>query len=139
MNVGLHESISLANSPCVGVCSTSMAPFDEVCKGCGRTVEEIRDREEYSEFDKKIINVKNWLQGYNIRQRRDKIKFMANHSEEKINDIKGRLTTIQALIEMVGKDMMDEFGKDPSIKESYQALFSSRESILKSKENFPQD
>ena len=64
---------------------------------------------------------------------------MANHSEEKINDIKGRLTTIQALIEMVGKDMMDEFGKDPSIKESYQALFNSRESILKSKENFPQD
>ena len=139
MNVGLHESISLANSPCVGVCSTSMAPFDEVCKGCGRTVEEIRDWEEYNEFDKKIINVKNWLQGYNIRQRRDKIKFMADHSEEKINDIKGRLTTIQALIEMVGKDMMDEFGKDPSIKESYQALFSSRESILKSKENFPQD
>ena len=116
-----------------------MAPFDEVCKGCGRTVQEIRDWEEYSEFDKKIINVKNWLQGYNIRQRRDKIKFMANHSEEKINDIKGRLTTIQALIEMVGKDMMDEFGKDPSIKESYQALFNSRESILKSKENFPQD
>jgi len=139
MNVGLHESISLANSPCVGVCSTSMAPFDEVCKGCGRTVQEIRDWEEYNEFDKKIINVKNWLQGYNIRQRRDKIKFMADHSEEKINDIKGRLTTIQALIEMVGKDMMDEFGKDPSIKESYQALFSSRESILKSKENFPQD
>jgi len=139
MNVGLHESISLANSPCVGVCSTSMAPFDEVCKGCGRTVEEIRDWEKYDEFDKKIINVKNWLQGYNIRQRRDKIKFMANHSEEKINDIKGRLTTIQALIEMVGKDMIDEFGKDPSIKESYQALFNSRESILKSKENFPQD
>ena len=139
MNVGLHESISLANSPCVGVCSTSMAPFDEVCKGCGRTVQEIRDWEKYSEFDKKIINVKNWLQGYNIRQRRDKIKFMANHSEEKINDIKGRLTTIQALIEMVGKDMIDEFGKDPSIKESYQALFNSRESILKSKENFPQN
>jgi hypothetical protein len=35
--------------------------------------------------------------------------------------------------------MIDEFGKDPSIKESYQALFNSRESILKSKENFPQD
>ena len=139
MNVGLHESISLANSPCVGVCSTSMAPFDEVCKGCGRTVQEIRDWEKYSEFDKKIVNVRNWLQGYNIRQRRDKIKFMANHSKEKINDIKGRLTTIQALIEMVGKDMIDEFGKDPSIKESYQALFNSRESILKSKENFPQD
>ena len=43
MNTGLHESISLANSPCNGVCSTSMAPFDDICQGCGRNVEEIRD------------------------------------------------------------------------------------------------
>ena len=105
--------------------------------GCGRNIDQIRDWESFSDFEKKAINVKNWLKGYNIRQ-----KLEANiqvKDSEKINDIKGRLTTIQALIEMVGKDMMDEFGKDPVIKESYQALFSSRESILKSKENFPQD
>ena len=137
MNTGLHSSLSLANSPCTGRCTTSMAPFDEKCQGCGRNIDQIRDWEAFSDFEKKAINVKNWLKGYNIRQ-----KLEANiqvKDSEKINDIKGRLTTIQALIEMVGKDMMDEFGKDPSIKESYQALFSSRESILKSKENFPQD
>jgi len=137
MNTGLHSSLSLANSPCTGRCTTSMAPFDEKCQGCGRNIDQIRDWETFSDFEKKAINVKNWLKGYNIRQ-----KLEANiqmKDSEKINDIKGRLTTIQALIEMVGKDMMDEFGKDPSIKESYQALFSSRESILKSKENFPQD
>jgi len=137
MNTGLHSSLSLAISPCTGRCTTSMAPFDEKCQGCGRNIDQIRDWESFSDFEKKAINVKNWLKGYNIRQ-----KLEANiqmKDSEKINDIKGRLTTIQALIEMVGKDMMDEFGKNPSIKESYQALFNSRESILKSKENFPQD
>jgi hypothetical protein len=49
------------------------------------------------------------------------------------------MTTVIALVEMIGKDMIDEFGKDPAIKESYQALFKCREEILKSKENFPQD
>ena len=58
---------------------------------------------------------------------------------KKIKDIDGRMTTVIALVEMIGKDMMDEFGKDPLIKESYQALFRCREEILKSKENFPQD
>lgn len=28
-------------SPCVGVCSTGLG--DDVCRGCGRTLEEIRD------------------------------------------------------------------------------------------------
>ena len=139
MNTGLHESISLANSPCNGVCSTSMAPFDEICQGCGRNVEQIRDWETFPDFQKKIINVTNWLKGYDIRQKNDKINVMSADSKQKIKDIQGRLITIQSLIEMVGKDMLDEFGQDPAIKESYQALFSSRETILKSKENFPQD
>lgn len=136
MNTGLHYSKSLANSPCTGRCTTSMAPFDEICKGCGRNIEEIRDWETYPDIQKKIINVKNWLQGYDIRQKIKEVK-MSEYSKK--DDIKGRMTTVLALIEMIGKDMMDEYGKDPSIKESYQALFNSRESILKSKENFPQD
>jgi len=139
MNTGLHESISLANSPCNGVCSTSMAPFDDICQGCGRNVEQIRDWETFPEVQKKLINITNWLKGYDIRQKKDKINVMSADSKQKIKDIQGRLITIQSLIEMVGKDMLDEFGQDPAIKESYQALFSSRESILKSKENFPQD
>jgi predicted Fe-S protein YdhL (DUF1289 family) len=116
-----------------------MAPFDDICQGCGRNVEQIRDWETLPEFQKKLINVTNWLKGYDIRQKKDKINVMSADSKQKIKDIQGRLITIQSLIEMVGKDMLDEFGQDPAIKESYQALFSSRESILKSKENFPQD
>jgi len=116
-----------------------MAPFDDICQGCGRNVEQIRDWETFPDFQKKLINVTNWLKGYDIRQKKDKINVMSADSKQKIKDIQGRLITIQSLIEMVGKDMLDEFGQDPAIKESYQALFSSRESILKSKENFPQD
>ena len=139
MNTGLHESISLANSPCNGVCSTSMAPFDDICQGCGRNVEQIRDWETFPEVQKKLINITNWLKGYDIRQKKDKINVMSADSKQKIKDIQGRLITIQSLIEMVGKDMIDEFGKDPIIKESYKALFDSRELILESKEHFPQN
>jgi hypothetical protein len=32
--------------------------------------------------------------------------------------------------------MLDEYGKDPKIKKSYQALYNSREAILESKEHF---
>lgn len=28
-------------SPCIGICSTSLG--DDTCRGCGRTLEEIRD------------------------------------------------------------------------------------------------
>ena len=91
----------------------------------------------YPEFNKKLINVKNWLDGYNIRQKKEST--MTAKDIQKIKDIDGRMTTVIALVEMIGKDMMDEFGKDPLIKESYQALFRCREEILKSKENFPQD
>jgi predicted Fe-S protein YdhL (DUF1289 family) len=137
MNTALHDCISLANSPCVGVCSTSMAPFDEQCKGCGRTVDQIRDWETYRDFDKKLINVKNWLEGFNIRQKRDRIKNMAEHSDEKLQDIKGQLLTIQSLIEMTGQDILDYFGKDPSAKDAYQSLVQSREEILKTKQTLP--
>ena len=137
MNTGLHGSISLANCPCNGRCTTSMAPFDEICQGCGRDLEEIRDWETFSDFDKKIINVKNWLEGYDIRQKIE--ADMTLKDGKKIQDIQGRLITIQALIEMVGKDMIAEFGQNEAIKDSYQALFASRENILKTKEHFPQD
>ena len=137
MNTGLHSSLSLANSPCTGRCTTSMAPFDERCQGCGRNIEQIRDWESYSDYDKKKVNVKNWLGGYDIRQKIE--AEMSSKDPKKIQDIQGRMTTVISLVEMIGQDMLDEFGKDPSIKESYQALFSCREQMLKSKENFPQD
>ena len=129
----LHSSNSMSNSPCVGKCSTSMAPFDEICKGCGRSVEEIRDWETYTDLDKKLINLKNVMRGYNIRQ---KIESYGDEMNEKKQDIQGRMTTVISLLEMIGKDMLDEYGKDPKIKESYQALYNSREAILESKEHF---
>jgi uncharacterized protein len=129
----LHSSNSMSNSPCIGKCSTSMAPFDEICKGCGRSVEEIRDWETYTDLDKKLINLKNVMRGYSIRQ---KIESYGDEMSEKKQDIQGRMTTVISLLEMIGKDMLDEYGKDPKIKESYQALFNSREAILESKEHF---
>jgi|TARA_R110002020_G_scaffold85949_1_gene212068 predicted Fe-S protein YdhL (DUF1289 family) len=138
MNTALHECISLANSPCVGVCSTSVAPFDETCIGCGRTVDQIRDWESFSDFEKKIINTTNWLKGYNIRQKKDKIIIVKNNiSREKLKDIQGRLITIQALIEMVGKDLVDFFGTNPIIENTYKSLYQSRESVLEAKQTLP--
>ena len=130
----LHSSNSMSNSPCIGKCSTSMAPFDEICKGCGRSVEEIRDWETYTDLDKKLINLKNVMRGYSIRQKIE--SYGDEMSDEKKQDIQGRMTTVISLLEMIGKDMLDEYGKDPKIKESYQALFNSREAILESKEHF---
>jgi len=129
----LHSSNSMSNSPCVGKCSTSMAPFDEICKGCGRSLEEIRDWETYTDLDKKLINLKNVMRGYNIRQKKE---LCGDEMNEKKQDIQGRMTTVISLLEMIGKDMIDEYGKDPKIKESYQALYNSREAILESKEHF---
>ena len=129
----LHSSNSMSNSPCIGKCSTSMAPFDEICKGCGRSVEEIRDWETYTDLDKKLINLKNVMRGYSIRQ---KIESYGDEMSEKKQDIQGRMTTVISLLEMIGKDMLDEYGKDPKIKQSYQALYNSREAILESKEHF---
>tara|TARA_R110002072_G_scaffold162614_1_gene314636 strand:+ start:215 stop:559 length:345 start_codon:yes stop_codon:yes gene_type:complete len=111
-----------------------MAPFDDRCKGCGRTVEEIRDWEKYPEFEKKIINVKNWLENYDIRQ---KIEVPVNMPENKIKDINGRLITIISMIEMIGQDLLESYGKDESIKEAYQSLVKSREEILKTKQTLP--
>tara|TARA_R100000458_G_C8241313_1_gene220317 strand:+ start:351 stop:761 length:411 start_codon:yes stop_codon:yes gene_type:complete len=134
MQKRLHESDSLASSPCVGVCSTSVMPDDDRCKGCGRTVEEIRDWPILPDFQKKLINVRNWLEDYNIRQKA-KIRMS---DINKIDDINGRMTTIIAIMEMIAKDMLEEFGKDESIKDSYKALYESRKEVLKAKQSLPQ-
>jgi predicted Fe-S protein YdhL (DUF1289 family) len=109
-------------------------PDDDRCKGCGRTVEEIRDWLTLPNFQKKLINLRNWLENYNIRQ---KIEIPIK-DVTKINDINGRMTTIIALMEMIAKDMLEEFGKDEIIKEAYQALYESRKEVLKAKQSLPQ-
>lgn len=43
------------STPCVGVC-TATALGDPICKGCGRTAEEVRDWNKYPPERKQAIN-----------------------------------------------------------------------------------
>lgn len=43
-------------SPCIGVCSTGIG--DEVCRGCGRTFEEVNNWHSYSKEEKVAINIR---------------------------------------------------------------------------------
>jgi predicted Fe-S protein YdhL (DUF1289 family) len=47
--MNLHE---LTDSPCIGVCSTL---FDAVCKGCGRTAEEVQTWVQLSDAEKRAV------------------------------------------------------------------------------------
>jgi len=42
------------DSPCIGTCSTTVG--DIQCRGCGRTVEEIRDWSSLSQSERERIN-----------------------------------------------------------------------------------
>lgn len=41
-------------SPCIGICSTGIG--DEICRGCGRTFEEVNNWHSYSKAEKIAIN-----------------------------------------------------------------------------------
>ena len=41
-----------SDSPCIGVCSTL---FDEICRGCGRTAQEVSNWVFLSPVEKKIV------------------------------------------------------------------------------------
>jgi uncharacterized protein len=58
---------SLADSPCIGICSTTQWG-DDRCSGCGRTYSEVRDWHTLPEVEKKLINIRNASEKYNIRQ-----------------------------------------------------------------------
>lgn len=58
---------SLADSPCIGVCSTTQWG-DDRCSGCGRTSTEVRDWHTLSQTEKKLINIRNAAEKYQIRQ-----------------------------------------------------------------------
>ena len=46
----------LDSSPCIGICSTTYG--DTICRGCGRTAEEVRDWNTYSIDRRRMINVR---------------------------------------------------------------------------------
>lgn len=63
----LGKCVSVADNPCIGVCSTSVMPDDDRCKGCGRTRTEVIDWETYTDLEKKIINLRNASENFGIR------------------------------------------------------------------------
>ena len=58
---------SLADCPCIGVCSVTQWG-DDRCRGCGRTATELKDWGKYSNIEKKLINLRNANEKYAIRQ-----------------------------------------------------------------------
>lgn len=48
------EVESLADSPCNGWCTTAIFG-DVVCKGCGRTSEEVTDWKDMSDVERKLV------------------------------------------------------------------------------------
>lgn len=63
----LGRCTSIADCPCVGICSCTQWG-DDRCKGCGRTATEVRDWNTFSKIERKIINLRNASENYGIRQ-----------------------------------------------------------------------
>ena len=78
----LGRCTSIADCPCVGICSCTQWG-DDRCKGCGRTQTEIRDWGTFSETEKKIINLRNAAENYDIRhlQRGVKDEIQERHAD----------------------------------------------------------
>jgi predicted Fe-S protein YdhL (DUF1289 family) len=53
------------DTPCVAVCSTT---FDEVCRGCGRTVVEVANWVVMSDAEKETVWTRITAEGYPRRQ-----------------------------------------------------------------------
>jgi predicted Fe-S protein YdhL (DUF1289 family) len=54
------------DTPCVAVCSTT---FDDVCRGCGRTVVEVAHWVSMSATDKELVWTRILAQGYPRRNK----------------------------------------------------------------------
>jgi predicted Fe-S protein YdhL (DUF1289 family) len=74
-------STSLGENPCTGRCSTTWG--DTICKGCGRTEQQIRDWAKIPEIERKLIVISCWTAGYTPRQKKeyllDKLKNKKSH------------------------------------------------------------
>lgn len=57
------------DSPCIGVCSTL---FDEVCRGCGRTAEEVSNWVFYTEAERETIRGRAYYRLQSIEINRQK-------------------------------------------------------------------
>ena len=61
------NSQSLADIPCIGVCSATQWG-DSICKGCGRTATEIRDWAILPSVYRKLVVIRAIGEGYTPRQ-----------------------------------------------------------------------
>ena len=61
------NSQSLDDTPCIGICSATQWG-DAICKGCGRTVTEIRDWNQLPPIYKKLVVLRAVDEGYTPRQ-----------------------------------------------------------------------
>ncbi|MES2933732.1 MAG: DUF1289 domain-containing protein [Pseudomonadota bacterium] len=64
-NTAQQNKPERADSPCVAVCSTT---FDEVCRGCGRTVIEVAHWVSMSKTEKDIVWERITAEGYPKRK-----------------------------------------------------------------------
>ncbi|MDB5755512.1 MAG: hypothetical protein JWP34_3858 [Massilia sp.] len=62
----MDETPIRPDTPCVAVCSTT---FDEVCRGCGRTVVEVAHWVSMSELQKELVWQRILAQGYPRRNK----------------------------------------------------------------------
>lgn len=62
----MDETPIRPDTPCVAVCSTT---FDEVCRGCGRTVVEVAHWVTMSELQKELVWQRILAQGYPRRNK----------------------------------------------------------------------
>lgn len=62
----LGRCVSVADNPCIGICSTTQWG-DDRCRGCGRTSTEVRDWSTFTDVEKKMINLRNASEHYAIR------------------------------------------------------------------------
>lgn len=51
----IHGNRDLTDSPCIGICSAT-ALGDDICMGCGRTFDEVRLWNTYTDEEKEVIN-----------------------------------------------------------------------------------
>jgi predicted Fe-S protein YdhL (DUF1289 family) len=61
---------ALPDSPCIGVCSTL---FDEICKGCGRTADEVANWVFLSDEEKRAVWTRIEHEGTAMRFKYDKL------------------------------------------------------------------
>jgi len=60
---------SLSTSPCISVCTTRSNPEGYLCKGCGRTRQEVEDWDSFTDLEKKMIVMNCWNSGFMPKQK----------------------------------------------------------------------